>query len=136
MRRLALPLVALAVLVGATGCDLGVPGGETVQARPETVVGTVPEEEKVEVPQEFAKGDPAGGKTVFAANCTGCHTLKAAGSHGNVGPNLDQAQPDLALVVKRVRKGQGGMPPFEGKLKVDQIRDVAAFVYDSTHGTG
>jgi mono/diheme cytochrome c family protein len=135
VRRLALPLVALAVLLGATGCDLGVPGGETVQARPETVVGTVPQEQKVEVPQQFAKGDPGAGKAVFAANCTGCHTLKAAGSHGQVGPNLDQAQPDLALIVSRVRKGQGAMPPFEGKLQVEQIRDVAAYVYDSTHKT-
>jgi mono/diheme cytochrome c family protein len=33
----------------------------------------------------------AAGKEVFAsAGCGGCHTLKDAGSTGNVGPNLDQ----------------------------------------------
>src|SRR3954468_12107172 len=39
-----------------------------------------------------AKGDPTAGKAVFtgAAGCSGCHTLKDAGSTGNVGPNLDQ----------------------------------------------
>ena len=134
MRRLAFLLVALFVLLVATGCDLSKPGREEVQPRPETVVGTVPEETKVVVPQQFAKGDPAEGKGVFAANCAGCHTLEAAGSNGQVGPNLDQAQPELALIVQRVRKGQGAMPPFEGRFSVEQIRDVAAYVYASTHG--
>jgi len=134
VRRLAAPLVALLVLLGATACDLSKPGREVVEPRPETVVGTVPQEKKVEVPQQFANGDPDKGKPVFAANCTSCHTLKAAGSTGTVGPNLDQAKPELSLIVQRVRKGQGAMPPFEGKLDVEQIRDVAAYVYDSTHG--
>ncbi len=35
------------------------------------------------------------GKQAFAANgCGGCHTLKAAGSGGNVGPNLDKLATD------------------------------------------
>jgi mono/diheme cytochrome c family protein len=36
-------------------------------------------------------GGAASGKQVFAsAGCSGCHTLKAAGSTGTTGPNLDQ----------------------------------------------
>jgi cytochrome c1 len=31
----------------------------------------------------------------FATNCGGCHTLSAAGTTGNVGPNLDQALPGM-----------------------------------------
>ena len=31
------------------------------------------------------------GKTLFLAKCSGCHTLADAGSHGNQGPNLDDA---------------------------------------------
>ena len=31
------------------------------------------------------------GKDLFLAKCAGCHTLAAAGSHGNQGPNLDDA---------------------------------------------
>lgn len=38
-----------------------------------------------------ATGDPAAGKVVFNANgCSACHTFKAAGSTGKVGPDLDQ----------------------------------------------
>ena len=37
----------------------------------------------------------AAGKQAFAANgCGGCHTLKAAGSGGNIGPNLDNLAAD------------------------------------------
>ena len=53
-------------------------------------------------------GDPAAGETVFAsAGCGGCHTLEAAGSSGKVGPNLDDAKPDGALVIERSRTAWG-----------------------------
>ena len=80
-------------------------------------------------------GDAAAGKTVFAdAACGSCHTLEAAGSGGQVGPNLDDAKPDAALVVDRVTNGMGAMPSFEGQLDEKQIQDVAAFVVQSTQG--
>ena len=80
-------------------------------------------------------GDAAAGEAVFAsAGCVGCHTLKAAGSTGNVGPNLDQAKPDLSLVIDRVTNGKGVMPSFKGQLDEKQIQDVAAYVVASTHG--
>jgi mono/diheme cytochrome c family protein len=79
------------------------------------------------------EGDAAAGEAVFAsAGCGGCHTLEAAGSAGNVGPNLDDSQPDHALVVDRVTNGRGGMPAFEGQLDEKQIQDVAAYVVAST----
>jgi mono/diheme cytochrome c family protein len=82
-----------------------------------------------------AKGDPAAGKAVFAsAGCGGCHTLEAAGSTGAVGPNLDQAKPDAALVVERVTNGKSPMPSFGDQLDKKQIDDVAAYVVQSTHG--
>jgi mono/diheme cytochrome c family protein len=85
-------------------------------------------------PGPSAKGDPAAGKTVFAsAGCSGCHTLKAAGATGNVGPNLDQLKPPEATVVHQVENGGGQMPAFKGTLSAKQIQDVAAFVYASTH---
>ena len=81
-----------------------------------------------------AAGDPAAGKSVFAsAGCNGCHTLSAAGATGNVGPNLDEAKPDRALIHERVTNGKGPMPPFKGQLSAKQIDDVVAFVYTSTH---
>jgi cbb3-type cytochrome c oxidase subunit III len=36
-------------------------------------------------------GDTDKGKQLFLAKCSGCHTLADAGSHGNQGPNLDDA---------------------------------------------
>jgi cytochrome c6 len=81
------------------------------------------------------EGDAAAGEAVFAsAGCGGCHTLQAAGSSGNVGPNLDDAKPDHALVVQRVTNGMGVMPSFKGQLDEKQIQDVAAYVVASTQG--
>ena len=80
-------------------------------------------------------GDAAAGEAVFAsAGCGGCHTLEAAGSSGNVGPNLDEAKPDQALVIDRVTHGKSPMPSFAGQLSEKQIQDVAAYVVDSTQG--
>ena len=82
-----------------------------------------------------AAGDATAGEAVFAsAGCGGCHALEAAGSSGSVGPNLDEAQPDAALVVERVTNGMGAMPAFEGQLDEQQIQDVAAYVVASTQG--
>ncbi|HWB23534.1 MAG TPA: cbb3-type cytochrome c oxidase subunit I, partial [Gaiellaceae bacterium] len=81
-------------------------------------------------------GNPAAGKLVFAsAGCVGCHTLAAAGATGTVGPNLDQAKPQLALVLDRVTNGKGVMPAFKAQLTPQQIKDVAAFVV-SSEGSG
>lgn len=81
-----------------------------------------------------AQGDATAGKQVFAdAGCGGCHTLKAAGTSGTVGPNLDQLKPPLARIVHQVEVGGGPMPAFKGQLTDVQIQDVAAFVYASTH---
>ncbi len=80
------------------------------------------------------QGDPVAGKHVFlTAGCTSCHTLKAAGSTGTVGPNLDQLKPAEAKVVHQVTVGGGVMPSFKSQLTPAQIQDVAAFVYTSTH---
>ncbi len=69
------------------------------------------------------------GKAIFAsAGCGSCHTLKAAASKGNVGPNLDALKPSEQAVEKQVRNGGGGMPPFKGQLSDAQIKAVAAYV--------
>jgi mono/diheme cytochrome c family protein len=96
-------------------------------------VGTVPTatttEEPSTEPESTVKGDPANGAKVFAAaGCGGCHTFEAAGSTGNVGPNLDDANPDSGIVVERVTNGQGVMPSFSDSLSKKEIADVAAYV--------
>jgi mono/diheme cytochrome c family protein len=78
-------------------------------------------------------GNAAAGEGVFAsAGCGGCHALEAAGTSGSVGPNLDDAQPDFELAVDRVTNGRGAMPAFGDRLSEQQIRDVAAYVVEST----
>jgi len=132
MRRAALLLTLLALLVGAAGCG----GGEETSATPETVEGTLPEQETTTTePGSTLEGDAAAGSSVYAsAGCGGCHTLAAAGSSGTVGPNLDDSQPDLALAVDRVTNGSGAMPAFKGQLSEQQIADVSAYVVESTSG--
>jgi mono/diheme cytochrome c family protein len=73
----------------------------------------------------------AGAKVFASAGCGSCHTLAAAKSSGQVGPNLDAAKPGYDTVVVMVTNGGGGMPSFGGQLSKQQIRDVAAFVATS-----
>ena len=130
---LAILLVLFVVL--AAGCDTSKPGEKTVSPLPTKVIGTLPKQQKATVPAEYKGGDPTAGKKVFlSAGCTGCHTLKDAGSTGTVGPNLDQAKPPLSLAVARVTKGAGAMPPFKGQLSTKQIADVTAYVVHATGG--
>ena len=132
VRRLA-PLAIM--LVFAAGCSVNKPGEKTVAPLPTKVVGTVPTTQQAAVPAQYKNGDPVAGKQVFeTAGCKSCHTLKDAGATGTVGPNLDQAKPPLSLVVERVTKGKGGMPPFKGQLTDKQIANVAAYVVKATGG--
>jgi mono/diheme cytochrome c family protein len=136
MRRIhivALALLALGLGLLGAGC---LDGTETT-ATPSTVVGTVPTEttDTSDLPALKLKGDPTAGKAVFmSAGCVGCHTLADAGAKGTVGPNLDEAKPNTELVVTRVTKGMGAMPPFKGQLTDQQIADVAAYVTQATGG--
>ena len=71
-----------------------------------------------------------GAKIFKGIGCAGCHTLKAAGSTGTVGPNLDQLAPKLtlAIVMHQVENGGAIMPAFAGTLTAAQITAVAKYV--------
>ncbi len=79
-------------------------------------------------PAEPPPGQAADGKTIFTANCAGCHTLADAGTTGTVGPNLDESRPSRALAVDRVANGRGAMPAFKDTLDRAQIEAVADYV--------
>jgi mono/diheme cytochrome c family protein len=85
------------------------------------------------------------GKDLFATNCGNCHTLAAAGTQGNFGPNLDDllapqgqaTSPEAAkgieaVVLNALRNGvdnadtPGRMPA--GMLEGEQAKAVAEFV--------
>ena len=55
-----------------------------------------------------------------------------SGASGNVRPNLDEVKPDAGHVTEIVTSGKGAMPPYQGRLTDKQIRDVAAYVAQST----
>ncbi|NJM70744.1 MAG: c-type cytochrome [Scytonema sp. RU_4_4] len=77
-------------------------------------------------------GDADKGAKIFSANCASCH----AG-----GKNLVQANKTLnkdalekygmyseEAIIAQVTKGKNAMPAFKGRLKPEQIEDVAAYV--------
>ena len=68
------------------------------------------------------------------AGCAACHVLKAAGSEGNIGPNLDTvAGLTLESVKDIVTHGLGVMPAFEeaGILTKEEIDIVSFYVANS-----
>jgi len=67
------------------------------------------------------------------AQCGVCHTLQAAGSTGNIGPNLDQLKAQMAQIIAVVTNGIGVMPPWEGILTYEEIEAVAYYVFNSTN---
>lgn len=75
-----------------------------------------------------ASSPPSGAQVFASAGCGSCHTLKAAGATGQVGPNLDQIHPSASTVSAIVQSGRGAMPAFAGKLSTAQIAAVAQYI--------
>ena len=67
------------------------------------------------------------------AQCGVCHTLKAAGSAGNIGPDLDQLKPPMSQIIYAVTNGIGVMQAWEGILTDEEIEAVAYYVFNSTN---
>src|SRR3954447_7573349 len=78
---------------------------------------------------ESGKTTGTDGKSLFAGTCGGCHTLKAAGTSGTFGPNLNDLKPDKAMVLKAIETGPGAMP--EKLFKGAQAEAVATYVSTS-----
>ncbi len=76
------------------------------------------------------------GAVLFSERCSGCHTLKAAGTEGTAnrsqrtqGPNLDQRTETVDDVIFAIRNGgfSGGIMP-QNIVVGDDADKVAAFV--------
>jgi len=128
VRRLALILIGTGLLVAGCG------GQGTDRPLPTKVVGTV---ETTAAP----KGNAAAGKSVFTSTgCGSCHTFKAAGTNGTVGPNLDDALKgkDDAFVHESIVNpnahiaegyAPGIMPQTYGsQLSDKQLADLVSFL--------
>lgn len=123
MRALAAAGAALLVLgLAAPGCGQG----DEVEAEDNRAP-------RAQTDTPDLAGNPAAGKIVWAqAGCGSCHTMRDAGSTGTIGPNLDETQPDVDVVMDRVENGKGRMPAFKDRLSEKEISDVAAYVLDAT----
>jgi len=131
-RRVVIPLVAglataaiaFVVLVLATRGDEEVSSAPTPAAR------------------AAGRPDPAGGRLVFAQmGCGSCHTLRAAGSKGQIGPSLDAALPRhsrQSLLSKIVRPGTGSVMPqdFAQRMSFADLRALVDFLMAARGGTG
>ena len=68
------------------------------------------------------------------AMCGTCHVLKATGSTGDIGPDLDSLKPSEEQVKSVVTEGLGVMPAFgeEGLLTSEEIDAVSYYVANSS----
>ncbi len=81
----------------------------------------------------LAAGDAAQGAKVFNANCNACHQ----GGTNRIIPMKNLKKEALekfgkyseAAIINQVTNGAGAMPRFKGRLKTQQIEDVAAYVF-------
>src|SRR5579864_4742656 len=91
-------------------------------------------------------GNPKLGKKPFVSTCGVCHTLKAAGTVGEIGPNLDNVSLTEETIIKAITNGGATvmskaaaakystqMVAYKNVLSTKQIDNIAAYVYTSTH---
>ncbi len=84
-----------------------------------------------------ASAHPGAAAFSAALPCGTCHTLADAGTGGQVGPNLDSAQPDFAAALEIITNGKGGMPAFKDQgLNDDQLKCIAGYVATWAAGSG
>jgi mono/diheme cytochrome c family protein len=128
-RMLAVAIAVVAALaVAACGGDDD--SGDTVEQ--ETATAGAPQEPSEEQPLSPAEES---GRTLFVQNCGSCHTLDAAGTQGQIGPDLGDIPLNEADVLSAIEiggRGSGNMPMnlVTGK----DAQDVAAFVAASGPG--
>jgi mono/diheme cytochrome c family protein len=135
-------LSAAACLAAGAVLALSSCGGDdsaTVEQR--TATSGAPEPAQVEQPLSPAEQH---GQQLFVQHCGSCHTLDAAGTLGQIGPNLDDiaiTQADVLHAIEtgggRHSKGAGGrtgnMP--RNLVTGQDAQDVAAFVAANASGS-
>jgi cytochrome c5 len=77
------------------------------------------------------------GRELFGERCALCHTLKAANAVAQVGPNLDDLQPNKALVLNTIKNGRSnGNGQMPANIYTGQdAEDVAEFVAKAVGAT-
>jgi mono/diheme cytochrome c family protein len=136
-RSTILACLALGAVLALAGC--GGDASSTVEQR--TATSGAPEPAQQEQPLSPAEQR---GQELFVQNCGSCHTLDAAGTVGQIGPNLDDIAIDEADVLHAIETGggrhshggggqTGNMP--RNLVTGQDAQDVAAFVAASASGS-
>lgn len=124
---LAAAAISLIVAVGCGGDD----DSGTVEQR--TSASGAPEAPDVEQPLSEAQ---LHGRDLFVQRCGSCHTLDAAGTVGQIGPDLDDisiTEEDVRTAIRVGGRGSGNMPP--NLVMGRDATDVASFVAASASGS-
>jgi mono/diheme cytochrome c family protein len=133
-------VVAVAGVIGAAlvvGC--GGSGSDTVEQQ--TATAGAPEQPNLEQPLSPAESH---GRDLFVQHCGSCHTFAAAGTVGQIGPNLEDIAVNEADVLHAIRTGGGrhshGAGGKTGNMPRNLVtgqdaQDVAAFVAANASGS-
>ena len=92
----------------------------------------------------MSQDDPAHrGAVLFSERCSGCHTLKAAGTQGTAnralrvqGPNLDQREESVDDVLFAIRNGGFSGAIMPANIVVGDSADKVAEFLDKYSGEG
>ena len=78
------------------------------------------------------------GRALFIkTGCGNCHTVAAAGTTGQLGPNFDTSERlDRVQIRTEIDNGANGMPSFQGRFTRAQERAVIDFIYRTMHPRG
>lgn len=118
----------LLILASCGNDDTGSP--DTVAQ--ETATQGAPQAPDTEQPLSAAEER---GRELFIEDCGSCHKLDAAGTQGQIGPNLGDIpldEEDVLTAIEVGGTGTGNMP--SGLLSGQDAEDVAAFVAKSGPG--
>ncbi len=133
----AMTIGVASALIAACG---GGGSGETVEQQ--THATGSPQSAQVQQP---LSGSEQHGRDLFVSKCGSCHTLDAAGTTGQIGPNLGdipRTQTEVLAAIERgggqASKGAGGQTGSMPRNLVTgkDAQDVAKFVADSGPGAG
>lgn len=78
-------------------------------------------------------GNKAGAKLtlIYKQSCASCHAVDLS---GKVGPSLQEIGSKLSEeeIYEAISSGRPGMPPFEKRLKTEEIQALAAWLANHT----
>jgi mono/diheme cytochrome c family protein len=113
----------LLIGLGVAAYQMGIDEGEERALREGTNAA-----EPAPAPEPAPASGP--GKDLFVSSCGSCHTLAAAGTDGQIGPNLDELEPDAALVLSAIENGGTGSGQMPANLvqgaEADQVAEFVA----------